>query len=99
MGCVNCSGGLGRLRKWLRRAILRLTAYSKALRDTGGSRSPKELLEVAVLGKDVGQRLVHDLICRGVEEGCVLVNLFGGGYVKANRRIDVAGLNNLKQRH
>jgi len=35
---------------------------AKALRGTGGFWSPKELLKVAVLGEDVGKRLVHDLI-------------------------------------
>jgi hypothetical protein len=79
--------------------ILRQMTDSKTLHSAGGFRSPKVFLEVAVFGEDIGQRLVHDLIGGDVEKGCVLVNLRGGGYVKANCRVDVAGLNDLKQRH
>jgi hypothetical protein len=79
--------------------ILRQAADSKALFGTSGFRGPKELLEVAVFGEDVGQSLVHDLIGWDMEKRCVLVDLRGGGCVKANGGVDVAGLNDLKQRH
>ena len=91
-GGLHDSCGLRRLHdRFYNRAILWCAPDTKALSGTSGFRSPKEFLEVAVLGEDVGQRLVHDLIGGGVEKGCVLVNLFGGGYIKANRRVDVAG--------
>jgi hypothetical protein len=100
MAGVNCFGGFGTARMVpIGRSILRQMTDSKALGGTSGFRSPKVLLKVAVFSEDVGQRLVHDLIGGDVEKGCVLVNLRGGGYVKANCRVDVAGLNDLKQRH
>jgi hypothetical protein len=34
-----------------------------------------------------------------VEKGCIPVDLLGGGFVEANRRGDLSGLNDLKQRH
>jgi len=52
-------------------AILRGAANTKALSGTSGFRSPKEFLEVAVLGEDVGQRPCPRLIGGGVEKGCI----------------------------
>jgi len=65
-------------------------ANTKALSGTSGFRSPKEFLEVAVLGEDVGQRLVHDLIGGGVEKGCIPVDLLAV-VRRANRRGDLSG--------
>jgi hypothetical protein len=79
--------------------ILRQAADSKALSGASGFRRPKELLEVAVFGKDVSQSLVHNLVSWDMEKRCVLIDLRSGGYVKANCGVDVAGLNDLKQRH
>jgi hypothetical protein len=75
------------------------TPDTEALWHFHGSLSPKEVLKVAVLGENVSQRLVHDFIGGGVEKGCVLVDLLGGRFVKADGSGNLTGLNDLKQRH
>jgi len=80
-------------------AILRWATDTKALRRASGSRGPKVLLEVAVLGEDVGERLVYHIVSGDVEECGVLVDLLGGGLVEADRGGNLVSLNDLKQRH
>jgi hypothetical protein len=80
-------------------AILRWATDTKALRRAGGFRGPKVLLEVAVFGKDIGQRLVYHIVSGDVEERGVLVDLLSGGLVKADRGGNLVGLYDFKQRH
>jgi hypothetical protein len=80
-------------------AILRWATHTKALRRAGGFRGPKVLLEVAVLGKDIGERLVYHIVSGDVEKRGVLVDLLGGSLVEADSSGNLMGLNDLKQRH
>jgi hypothetical protein len=80
-------------------AILRWATNTKALRRAGGFRGPKVILEVAVLGKDIGKSFVYHVVSGDMEERGVLVDLLGGGLVKADRGGNLVGLNNLKQWH
>jgi hypothetical protein len=80
-------------------AILRWATDTKALRGASGFRGSKVLLEVAVFGKDIGQRLIYHIVSRDVEERGVLVGLLGDGLVKADCGGNLVGLNDLKQRH
>jgi hypothetical protein len=80
----------------------RLTGHTpdtEALRSLPGSLTPQEVLKVAVLGENVGECLVHDLIGGGMEKGGVLVDLLGGVLVETDRGGYLVGLNNLKQWH
>jgi len=75
------------------------TPNTETLRSLPGSLTPQEVLKVAVLGENVGECLVHDLIGGGMEKGGVLVDLLGGVLVETDRGGYLVGLNNLKQWH
>jgi hypothetical protein len=63
LGITGLAGRFYRLLNWLRRStILLRAADTKALGNAGGFGGSQELLEVAVLGENICQGLVHDLI-------------------------------------
>jgi hypothetical protein len=78
---------------------MRYTPDTEALWHLRGSLRPQKILEVAVFGENVSEGLVHDFICGGLEESCILVDLLGCGLVEADRSGYLVGLNNLKQWH
>ena len=64
-----------------------------------GFRGSQEILEVAILSKDVTECLVHDFIRGGVEKCRVLVDQNSGRFIEPNRCCNLAGLDDLKQWH
>ncbi len=65
----------------------------------GGFRSPQEILEVAVLCEDVAERLVDDLIGRGMKKRCVLIDERRSRFIEPDAGGHLAGLYDLKQWH
>src|SRR6185437_16223740 len=79
------------------RAILAEVADAKARWNVGRFRGPQKVLEVTVLGEDIGERFVHYFVCGNVEESGVLIDLAGCGFVEPDRGRDLTDLNDLKQ--
>jgi hypothetical protein len=82
----------------IRRRVRRMPD-TEALWNLRSALAPQEVLEVAILGKHVRERLVHDFVCRGVQKGRVLIDLGCGGLVEPDRRADPSRLIDLKQWH
>jgi hypothetical protein len=61
--------------------------------------SAQEILEVAVFGEDVAERLVHDFIRRRVKKCRVLVDENGGRFIEPDAGGNLSGLNDFKQWH
>ena len=95
--------GLGRLCRSIRRlhgsTVLWHAANAKALWNVSGFRSSQEILEVAVLSKDVAECLVHDFIGRSVKKCRVLVDQNGGGFIEPDAGGNLADLGDFKQWH
>jgi hypothetical protein len=58
-----------------------------------------KVLEITVLRKGIVERFVYNVVCGGVDESGVLIDLLGGGLIEPNRSTDVAGLVDFKQGH
>jgi hypothetical protein len=74
-------------------------ADAQTRRNLSGFRSPQELMELTVLGKDIRERFVDNFIGGGMEKGRVLVDQSSGRFFQANAGGNAANLNNLKQWH
>jgi len=57
-------------------------ADSKARANLARFRPAQELLEIAILGEHIAQRLVDDFVSRNTEESRVLIELRSGGCIE-----------------
>jgi hypothetical protein len=74
-------------------------AHSKAWANLACFWRAQELLEVAILGKHIPQRLVDHFISRNAEESGVLVELQSGICIEPDGGANPTNLVDLKQRH
>src|ERR1039458_1820645 len=80
---------LRRLLRLIFRILIRASTDTQSGRNLLGLWRLQKVLKVAVLREDIVERLVHHIVGGRVDEGSVLIDLLGGGFIQSNQGIDV----------